>query len=76
MLVLSRKPGEKIVIGGGIVIHVGEAAGGRVRIGIEAPCAVPVLRGELVDTEVAAFRRQWDAPADGAGRSLIVNSKR
>jgi hypothetical protein len=36
MLALSRKPGEKIVIGGGITITVLEAHGDRVRVGIEA----------------------------------------
>ncbi len=47
MLVLSRKPGEKLVIGGGIVLTVLEIIGGRVRIGVEAPADVRILRGEL-----------------------------
>lgn len=46
MLVLSRKPGEKVVIGENVTITVLEA-GGRVRIGIEAPPEVRILRGEL-----------------------------
>ncbi len=48
MLVLTRKPGEKIVIGEGIIITVLSADGGRVRIGIDAPKSVPILRAELV----------------------------
>jgi carbon storage regulator len=48
MLVLSRKPGEKVVIDGGITIIVVEFNGGRVKIGIEAPADVAILRGELV----------------------------
>jgi len=64
MLILSRKPGQRIIIGGGIVMHVTEVAGGKVRIGIEAPREVAILRGELLDAEVAAFRSQWDAPAE------------
>jgi carbon storage regulator len=47
MLVLSRKPGEKIVLGQGITVTVLEVQGGRVRVGIEAPDEVRVLRGEL-----------------------------
>jgi carbon storage regulator len=48
MLVLSRKPGEKVVIDGNITITVVEFNGGRVKIGIEAPADVAILRGELV----------------------------
>jgi carbon storage regulator len=47
MLVLSRKPGEKIVIGDGITVTVVEVDGNRVRLGIEAPADVRILRGEL-----------------------------
>jgi carbon storage regulator len=49
MLVLSRKPGEKIHIGTGITITVVAAKGNKVRIGIDAPKDVPVLRSELGD---------------------------
>lgn len=47
MLVLTRKPGEKVIIGDGIVLIVLSTAGGRVRLGIEAPDHVRILRGEL-----------------------------
>jgi carbon storage regulator len=49
MLVLSRKPGEKVYIGNNITITVVEIKGNRIRIGIEAPGTVPVLRAELND---------------------------
>jgi carbon storage regulator len=48
MLVLSRKPGEKIVIDGQVRLTVLEVHGGQVRLGVEAPEAVRVLRDELV----------------------------
>ena len=51
MLVLSRKVGEKIMIGDSIVITVLEVVGGRVRLGIEAPDYVPILRKELLPPE-------------------------
>lgn len=47
MLVLSRKVGEKLLIGENIVITVTEVRGDKVRIGIEAPPDVRVLREEL-----------------------------
>jgi carbon storage regulator len=50
MLVLSRKKAEAICIGGQIKITVLEVAGNSVRIGIEAPKSVTVLRHELVET--------------------------
>ena len=64
MLVLSRKPGEKVVIGNGITITVVEVAGNRVRLGIDAPEDVRILRAELAcwqDEEPAG-----DEPAKAA----------
>ena len=37
MLVLSRKPGEQVVIGDGITLTVVEVRGGRVRLAFDAP---------------------------------------
>jgi carbon storage regulator len=47
MLVLSRKAGEKVVIGDNITVQVVRVKGNRVTIGIVAPANVPVLRNEL-----------------------------
>jgi carbon storage regulator len=47
MLVLSRKLGEKVVIDGGITLTILEVERGRVRLGIDAPDDVRILRGEL-----------------------------
>lgn len=47
MLVLSRKLGEKIVIGDGIVLTVVKVDRNQVRLGIEAPPDVPVFREEI-----------------------------
>ena len=48
MLILQRKPGESLVIGGDISITVVSVEGGRVRLAISAPQDVPILRSELV----------------------------
>jgi carbon storage regulator len=50
MLVLSRKEGERIVIGDNITLIVSKVSGNRVTIGIEAPRDVKVVRGELQDS--------------------------
>ena len=47
MLVLSRREGEKIIIGGSIAITIVRMCGDKVRVGIDAPDDVLVLRGEL-----------------------------
>lgn len=49
MLVLSRKLGEKLVIGDNIEIEIVKFAGNRVTLGIVAPRSVQVLRGEVLD---------------------------
>lgn len=54
MLVLTRKPGEKIMIGDDIVITVMEGRGDGVRIGIEAPRGVIIQRSEVVEAIAAA----------------------
>jgi carbon storage regulator len=59
MLVLSRKVGERICIGDGIVITIVSTRGKQVQVGIEAPRHVPVLREELV-----ARPAQQEPPAD------------
>ncbi len=51
MLVLTRKAGESLVIGDVIVVTVTEIDAGRVRIGVEAPKSVPIIRSELIERE-------------------------
>ena len=47
MLVLSRKVGQTILVGENISIQVLQVSGGAVRLGIEAPTDIRILRGEL-----------------------------
>lgn len=47
MLVLSRKVGERIIIGENIELEILEIRGGVVRLGIKAPREVAVVRHEL-----------------------------
>jgi carbon storage regulator len=68
MLVLTRKPGEKIVIGGNITLVVCELEGNKVRLAIEAPRDVRILRGELIDLKTA----KTAAKPDASDRDLIA----
>lgn len=47
MLVLSRKKGQSIRINEDIIIYVVDIGKGQVRLGIEAPKEIPILRSEL-----------------------------
>lgn len=53
MLVLTRRPNESIVIGGGIRVTILGIKGGQVRIGIEAPPEVVVDREEVAQRKDA-----------------------
>lgn len=52
MLVLTRKRDEFIKIGSDIVIRVMKTSKGTVKLGIEAPSSVRVLRGEVVPAKM------------------------
>jgi carbon storage regulator len=67
MLTISRRVGERIMIGDGVVIEVVEVSGGTVRLGITAPAAQRIYREELwervkLENEAAA-RADFSAPA-------------
>ena len=51
MLVLSRKQGESIRINDNITINIVSVGPGRVKIAIDAPQDVTILRGEIVDDQ-------------------------
>ncbi len=53
MLVLSRKQDEQIVIGEHVTISILKIRGNTVRIGIEAPRNIQVVRGELIPEEAS-----------------------
>jgi carbon storage regulator len=53
MLVLRRKAGEAIVLNGTITIHVLAVEGERVKLGINAPADVVIVRSELLEGQSA-----------------------
>lgn len=54
MLILRRKIGERIVFGSNIWVTVAGASANSIRLAIDAPIGVSVLRGEVYDAIVAA----------------------
>ena len=68
MLIITRRPGEKVMLGDDVVIEVIEVSGSSVRIGIDAPKSVRVYREELwravkAENEAAA-RADANLPED------------
>lgn len=66
MLILNRKPGEAILIDGGIRLVVLESDGGGVRLGIEAPASVGIVREEVAQRIAEENRRAGLIPGDPA----------
>ncbi len=68
MLVLSRKESQRIRLGDSIVITIVKVSGDKVRIGIDAPADVLVLRDELEPNQrpSAAVDSAPAPPLDGA----------
>jgi carbon storage regulator len=64
MLVLTRKKGERVMIGDDIVITVIDIRGDGIRIGFDAPRGVPIQRAEVLAAVSAA-----NTEAAGIGRS-------
>jgi carbon storage regulator len=64
MLRITRRAGERVIVGGDVVVEVIEIRGGTVRLGIDAPRSVSIYREEIWlevkrENEAAA-----NAPAD------------
>jgi carbon storage regulator len=73
MLVLTRRPGESIVVGHNIVITLIEVKGGQVRIGIDAPRDIDVHRLEIYE-QVRSENQA--AVADAQNAKLALGSRR
>jgi carbon storage regulator len=80
MLILTRRPGERVVIGDEVLVTVMAVSGHTVRLGIAAPDGVPIYREEIwlavKDENRAAAEASADAlpptppePAEGAAEA-------
>jgi carbon storage regulator len=80
MLVLSRKPGESILIGDNVEVMIGEFKENKVKIAIKAPQEVPIRRAEAVrrkgdDGGKADRGQQPNRNGDGGGGAEDGRSK-
>ena len=75
MLILSRKPGEALDINGKIEIKIIEVSGDKVRLGIEAPKDVKVLRSELRQT-MESNKKASEAVAPDAFKNMLDKIKK
>ncbi|RUL87954.1 carbon storage regulator [Tautonia sociabilis] len=73
MLVLSRKVGERVLIGGSVVVTIVAAQGRSVRLGVEAPRTVEVLREELAAGAKGPEARPGAAGGEHEGRAREVS---
>jgi carbon storage regulator len=68
MLVLTRKAGESIVVGDNIQITIVEVVGNRIRIGINAPREVPIVRAEVEEV-------QFELPGESGDHDTQIRPK-
>jgi len=73
MLVLSRRPGESIVISGRIRVTVSRISGGRVALAFGAPRHVNIRRSELLAFDEVVDDEPDDLPT---GSSLVIDKTR
>jgi carbon storage regulator len=74
MLILTRRPGERVVIGEDILVTVMGVSGHTVRLGIEAPRGVSIYREEIwlavkEENRAAAAARPEEIPAKRPARA-------
>ena len=69
MLILQRKAGESLLIGEDVEVSVLSVDAGRVRLAIQAPKSVPILRSEL---KIAA-RANQEAAEDSASPMALLD---
>ncbi len=72
MLMLMRRPGERVVIGDDVIIDVVEISGQNVRLGIAAPHGLPVYREEIW----LSIKEQNRAAADAERRRAAGRTRR
>ena len=72
MLVLSRKTNESIIIDGNITVSVLRVDNDNVRIGVEAPLEIPVMRKEIYE-EIKSNNEQAAGSAKKRAKQLVNN---
>lgn len=66
MLIITRRAGQKVMLGDDVTVHVMEIVGNSVRIGVEAPKSLPIYREEIW----AAVKEENQASASADTESM------
>jgi carbon storage regulator len=66
VLIITRRAGQKVMLGDDITVHVMEIVGNSVRLGVEAPKSLPVYREEIW----AAVKEENQASAKAEAESM------
>jgi carbon storage regulator len=66
MLRITRRAGERIILGDNVIVEVMEVKGGTVRLGIDAPRSLPIYREEIW----LEVKRENEEAARAAGGQL------
>jgi carbon storage regulator len=77
VLVLTRKPGQSIMIGDGVEVQVLSVAGEKVRLGITAPRDVSIFRNEVyerIESENENELRSAGDEDDGGANEAVANA--
>ncbi len=74
MLALTRKVGERLVIGNNIVITVISIKGDNIRLAMDAPKDIKIYRGEVYDA-IVAENRQAAMVANSAALGMLEDIK-
>jgi carbon storage regulator len=75
MLILGRRPGDTLIIDGGIKIVVLQCDRSGVRLGIEAPADVTILRGEIVN-QIADENKRANVVSEGKEWATAIPLKK
>jgi carbon storage regulator len=66
VLIITRRAGQKVMLGDDITVHVMEIVGNSVRLGVDAPKSLPVYREEIW----AAVKEENQAAAKAEAESM------
>ena len=72
MLVLTRKPGERVLIGDDIVVTILDSRGDGIRIGIDAPRGVRIQRDEVIRAVTEANQEATEAAATAEDPEALI----
>jgi carbon storage regulator len=64
VLIITRRAGEKVMVGEDVVVEIMEIVGNTVRVGIQAPRSIPVYREEIWNAVREENRSAAEAGAD------------